>query len=78
MLNTIGKLLAAIVTEGLVYITEKHQLLLANHFGGHLGHTTTDFIHLVVNRIKNMWQHKRVMVMLFLDIEGAFPNVVTE
>ena len=61
-----------------VHNSEKHQCLLASHFGGHPGRTTTDSMHLVVNRIKNAWQHKRVTVMLFLDIEGVFPNAVME
>lgn len=78
LLNTIGKLLAAIVTEDLVYITEKYQLLPPNHFGGRPGRTMTDPMHLMVNKIKNAWRHHKVVVMLFLDIEGAFPNAVND
>lgn len=78
LLNTIGKLLAAIVTEDIVYMDEKHHLLLANHFGERPGRTTTDSMHLVVNKIKDAWRHHKVMVMLFLDIEGAFPNAATD
>lgn len=78
LLNTIGKLLAAIVTEDIVFFTEKYSLLPANHFGGRPGRTTTDSMHLVVNRIKNVWRQHRVTVMLFLDIEGVFPNAVND
>lgn len=36
-----------------------------------------DTIHLLVHKIKDMWRKRQVTVVLFLDIEGAFPNVVT-
>ena len=73
-----GKLLATIVTEDIVYFTEKHNLLPANHFGGRPGRTTMDSMHLVINRIKSAWRQHKVVAMLFLDIEGAFPNTVSD
>ena len=76
--NTMGKLLTAIMMEDMVHLAEKHHLLPANHFGGRPGRTTTDSLHLVVNKIKGAWRCKKVAVMLFLDIEGAFPNAVTD
>jgi ribonuclease HI len=78
LLNTIGKLLTAIVTEDLMYMTEKHHLLPANHFGGRPGRMTTDSLHLITNRIKGAWHRKKVATILFLDIEGAFPNAATD
>src|SRR3979490_3651028 len=77
LLNTIGKLLTAIVAEDLVHMTEKHGLLPVNHFGGRLGWMMTDSLHLVINKIKGAWRQKKVAVMLSMDIEGAFPNAVT-
>jgi hypothetical protein len=32
---------------------------------------------LLVTSIKNAWQHKQVLSVLFLDISGAFPSTVT-
>ena len=78
LLNTIGKLLTAIVAEDITYMAEQYHLLPASHFGGRPGRTTTDSLHLVVNKIKGAWRRKKVAVMLFLDIEGAFPNAVTD
>ena len=43
-----------------------------------LGRSTTDSLHLLVDTVKAAWWHKQVVVALFLDIEGAFPNAVTE
>ena len=35
-------------------------------------------MHLLVHRIKQAWRRKNVVSVLFLDIEGAFPNAVKE
>ena len=78
LLNTMGKLLTAIVTEQLTYYTEKHSLLPPNHFGGRPGRTTTDALHALTYRIKDAWRKRQVVSVLFLDIEGAFPNAVNE
>lgn len=77
LLNTLGKLLTAIVTEDITYMCEKFELLPATHFGGRPGRTTTDALHLMTDRIKHAWRNHRVVSVLFLDIEGAFPNAVT-
>ena len=77
LVNTIAKLLSAIVAEDITQLTEKHQLLPANHFGGWPGQSTTDSLHLLVDTIKATWRHKQVASALFLDIEGAFLNAVT-
>lgn len=76
LLNTLWKVLTAVVAGQLTYMTEKHQLLLGNHFGGRPGHTTTDAMHLLANTIKTSWRAGKVTSVLFLDIEGAFPNAV--
>jgi hypothetical protein len=59
-------------------LIEKNTLLPDTHFGGRPGRTTTDAIHYLVGKIKAAWGKKRVTSVLFLDVEGAFPNVVTD
>jgi len=66
----------AIIAEQLTYVTEKYQLLPDNHFGGRPGCTTMDAMHLLMHKIKASWRAGKVTSVLFLDIEGAFPNVV--
>jgi ribonuclease HI len=78
LINTMWKVLTAIVAEHLTHISEKYQLLPVNHFGGRPGRTTTDAIHLLNNTIKTSWHAGKVTSVLFLDIEGAFPNAVPE
>ena len=61
-----------------MYLVETHCLLPNKHFGGWPGWFTTDTLHLLVDTVKAAWQCKQVVAALFLDINGAFPNAVTE
>ena len=74
LLNTMIKVLTAILAKQLMYYAEEHNLLPANHFRGRKGRTATDAVHLLVYNIKGAWCKGKVMAVLFLDIEGAFPN----
>lgn len=78
LLNTMGKLLSAVVVERLTYTLEKYHLLPNTHFGGRPGRSTTDSLHLLEETVKNAWRSHKVASVLFLDIEGAFPNAVTK
>jgi hypothetical protein len=55
LLNTMWKVLMAIVASHITFITEKHQLLPANHFGGRPGRTMADVLHLLMHKIKEVW-----------------------
>ena len=76
LLNTMWKVLTVIMADQLTYVTEKHRLLPDNHFRGRPGCTTMDAMHLIVEIVKSSWRAGKVTVVLFLDIEGAFPNMV--
>jgi ribonuclease HI/exonuclease III len=78
LLSTLAKVLTAIVAEDISRLVEKHQLLPKTHFGGRPGRTTTDAIHYLVHKIKEAWRGNKVVSILFLDVEGAFPNAVTQ
>lgn len=78
LLCTIPKVLTAIVVEDIAHLVEKNTLLPDTHFRGCPGHTTTDGIHYLVGKIKTAWGKKKVASILFLDVEGAFPNTVTD
>ncbi|TFY75555.1 hypothetical protein EWM64_g8458, partial [Hericium alpestre] len=78
LLNTLGKVLSMLVAEQLTFLGEEHGLLPATHFGGRPGRTTTDAMHLLVQTVKDAWRQSKVVSALFLDIEGAFPNAVTD
>jgi len=76
LLNTMWKILAAIVASHIMFLTKKHQLLPPNHFGERPDRTTLDMLHLLAHKIKDTWWAGKVVAVLFLDIEGAFPNAV--
>lgn len=77
LLNTMYKLLSAIVTNQLSYLLEVNHLLPSIHFSGHLGCSTTNSLHLLEATIRNTWCSNKIVSVLFLDIEEAFPNTVT-
>lgn len=78
LLCTMGKLLTAIITEEISRILECEGLLPDNHYGGRPCRTTTDAVHHLVHRIKEAWRKGYVASVLYLDVEGAFPNAVTD
>lgn len=78
LLSTMAKVLIAIVAEDIGRLAELHQLLPKTHFGGRPGRLTTDAIHYLVQRIKEAWRKGKVVSVLFLDVEEAFPNAVTD
>jgi len=78
LLNTTAKLVSAIVTDRASHILETHRLLPATHFGSRPGHSTEDSLLLLETTIKHAWRQHKVASVLFLDIEGAFPNAVTD
>ena len=78
LLCTMAKVLTAIVAEDISFLVEKETLLPANHYGGRPGRMTTDAVHALVDKIKTAWRRGKVVSILYLDVEGAFPNAVTD
>lgn len=78
LLDTIGKLFSTLVVADISYLAEKHNLLPPTQFGGRPGRTTTDAMHLIVQKIHDAWRVKKVAAILFLDVQAAFPNTVKE
>jgi len=74
----LAKLFTAIIAENITRLVEKEQPLPENHYGGRPGRMTTDMVHVLVDKIKSTWRKGRMVSVLFLDVEGAFPNAVTD
>ena len=70
--------LSALIADRVSYILERHNLLPSTHFGGRPGRSTTDSLHLLETTIRHTWRQGKVVSALFLDIEGALPNAVTD
>ena len=78
LISTMAKVLTALIADNVSQLVEQHRLLPNTHFGGRPGRTTTDAIHYLVHRVKQAWANGQVASVLFLDVEGAFPNAVTD
>lgn len=78
LLNTLGKLFSTLVADDLSHFCETREVLPKNQFGGRPARSTSDSMLLLTHTIKEKWRQKKVASVLFLDVQGAFPNVVKE
>ena len=72
---TIGKVLESIMAETISYLTENHELLPANHFGGRSCRSMEDAMMLLMENIYEIWGKDEVFSAVFMDVAGAFNNV---
>ena len=56
LMNTIGKLLSAIIAEDITYMCERYSLLPDMHFGGRPGKNASDTMHYLTNSVKSAWR----------------------
>ncbi|KAI3545670.1 zinc knuckle [Colletotrichum abscissum] len=77
LLNTVGKIMDAIIARRLSYLAETHGLLPDSHMGGRRRRSTEHALHQIVDRIYEAWGSGQGMVasLLLLDVSGAFDNV---
>ena len=78
LLNTLGELFSTISTDEISYFCESRNLLPPTQFGGRPACTTTNSMLLLTHLIKEAWRKQQVVLVLFLDVQGAFLNVVKE
>ena len=75
LLNTLGKLLEAVVARRLSHYTEKYNLLPDTQFGGRPGRTTEQALLVLANAIDQAWLRNRVVTLIAFDLKGAFNGV---
>ena len=80
LLNTIGKIMDAVLARRLSYLVEAHHVLPDTHIGGRKLRSTEHALHLITEKIYKAWNtgHGRVASLLLLDVSGAFDNVSHE
>lgn len=78
LLNTLGKLLSSLIADDLSHFCETRDALPRTQFGGRPSRCTSDSMLLLTHSIKDAWRKGKVASVLFLDVQGAFPNVVKE
>jgi ribonuclease HI len=75
LLNTLGKLLEAVIARRLSYLAEKHGLLPDTQFGGRPGRTTEQALLVLSNAIDRAWYKQKVVTLVAFDLKGAFNGV---
>lgn len=80
LLNTIGKIMDAVLARRLSYLVETYNVLPDTHIGGRRLRSTEHALHLIIERIYKAWNtgRGRVASLLLLDVSGAFDNVSHE
>ncbi|BAE66183.1 unnamed protein product [Aspergillus oryzae RIB40] len=75
LLNTLGKLLEAVMARRLSYWAEKYGLLPDTQFGGRPGRNTEQALLVLANAIDRAWVRSRVVTLVAFDLKGAFNGV---
>lgn len=77
LLNTVGKIMEAVMARRLSYLIEAHDLLPCRYVGGRRLRSAEHALHTIVEAIYDAWSKnpKQVASLLLLDVSGAFDNV---
>jgi hypothetical protein len=75
LLNTLGKVMEAIVAERITEAAETHKLLPDNQMGNRRNRSTELAVRLLTDQIQTAWKYKATATLLQLDIKGAFDAV---
>ena len=78
LLNTLGKLFSLIIANDLSHFCETRDVFPSNQFGGRPSRCMSNSMLLLAHKIKDTWRQRKVASVQFLDVQGAFPNVVKE
>ncbi|ODM14911.1 hypothetical protein SI65_09663 [Aspergillus cristatus] len=76
LLNTLGKILEAVIAKRISHAVEEYGLLPGTHLGGQKGISTDHAVQLMIDRIRTSWgRGLPVVSLLLLDVVGAYDNV---
>ena len=73
-----GKLLSSLIADDLGHFCKSREVLPKTQFGGRPACCTSDSMLVLTHSIKEAWRRKKVASVLFLNVQGAFPNLVKE
>jgi hypothetical protein len=78
LLNTIGKVMNAIIARRLSYLVEKHNIIPRLHMGGRKLRLTEHALHALVGMVYEAWNTSQghVLSLILLDVSGSFDNVL--
>ncbi|OQE59011.1 hypothetical protein PENNAL_c0027G03038 [Penicillium nalgiovense] len=70
LLNTLGKVLEAVVATRIAWCVEEYKLLPRTHLGGRKGVSVDHAIQLILGRVHQAWGEGKIASMLLLDVAG--------
>jgi hypothetical protein len=78
LLNCIGKVIEKVAAEIIAKLCERLELLHNGQFGSRTLRGAIDTITKLIATVEQAWKNKKITGALFLDIKGAFPNVIRQ
>lgn len=75
LLNTLGKILEAVMARRLSFWAESHKLLPDTQFGGRPGRNTEQALLVLANEVDRAWLRSKVVTLIAFDLKGAFNGV---
>src|SRR5271156_5828740 len=78
LLNCLGKVAEKVAAEVLSKQCERLELLHNGQFGSRKSRSAIDAVAKLVATVECAWKHKKIAGALFLDVKGAYPNVVRQ
>ena len=74
LLNTLGKIMEAVLAARISYMATTHHLLPETHFGGRRGSCVETAIHHLLEKIYAAWNEDKIASLLMMDVSAAYPN----
>ena len=78
LLNCLGKVVEKVAAEILSKRCERLELLHNGQFGSRKSRGAIDAIAKLIATVEHAWKHKKIAGALFLDVKGAYPNVIRQ
>ena len=78
LLNTLGKVLEAVIATRIAWCVEEYKLLPETHLGGRRGVSVDHAIQLILGKVHQAWGEGKIASMLLLDVAGAYDMVSHE
>lgn len=75
LLNTLGKILEAVMARRLSFWAETYKLLPETQFGGRPGRNTEQALLVLANAVDRAWSRSKVVTLVAFDLKGAFNGV---
>ena len=74
LLNTLGKIIEAILATRISYMATIYNLLPKTHFGGQRGSCIETAIHNLLEKVYAAWNKNEIASLLMMDVSAAYPN----